>query len=440
MPLAPDKHAPLAADLADEIRARPIVLGDVSATIASESATTLTGGGSLVRLRGEMGGRWKGGGSIDRRRPFSLGRVPPTWLVIFVGLGVLLVVVGVIAIPRILDGGEGARYVDLIDDAQQQLAIARSVEDPAERRKNYTGAQVLLLEARDIAGGDSEAADLLAQVNAAIAEMDAVKAPAAVETVASLEQFGEKPVAATRLAVTAAMAYVLDGASGQVIALALDGASHSVVFGVDAAAGQGRPVAIAWLEATDLGEPSLLIVDTAKKLWAYSAERGLRAVPFAVNDSVSVTDIAVYRRDLYVLDSAASTVFRLSPGDGGYLSPVRVLSTEDLARARRLTVDSEILTADEDGRVHRFAGQLSLEFSEAGIDERLVAADSPLPLEANGEVALLDAANNRIVVLRRDGSFDRQYRDKAFAGISALALRDGAGYIFAGGKLSKVTW
>jgi hypothetical protein len=213
-----------------------------------------------------------------------------------------------------------------------------------------------------------------------------------------------------------------------------------VVYGEDAAAGQGRPVAIAWLDAGDLGEPSLLVVDNAKKLWAYSATEGLRPVPFAVNDSLTVTDVSVYRRDLYVLDSAASAVYRLSPGDGGYVNPVRVLASEDLAQARRLTVDGETWTADEDGTVHRFTGQLSLELSEAGIDKRLATAETPMSLVPDGEIAVLDPANNRIVVLRRDGSFDRQYRDKSFAGISAMTIRDDAGYIFADGQLSKVTW
>ena len=51
---------------------------------------------------------------------------------------------------------------------------------------------------------------------------------------------------------------------------------------------------------------------------------------------------------------------------------------------------------------------------------------------------MLDAANDRIVVLRRDGGFDRQYKHKDFAGASAFAIRDGQVYLYSGGLLRRV--
>jgi hypothetical protein len=90
--------------------------------------------------------------------------------------------------------------------------------------------------------------------------------------------------------------------------------------------------------------------------------------------------------------------------------------------------------------VHRFAnaGQTAITFSQAGIDKKLVAADTPQPLGDN-ELALLDAANDRLVILKRDGAFDRQYRHPDFANATAFAIRNGQAWLFSGSKLHRVT-
>ena len=49
-------------------------------------------------------------------------------------------------------------------------------------------------------------------------------------------------------------------------------------------------------------------------------------------------------------------------------------------------------------------------------------------------------ANDRVVVFRRDGSFDRQYRHPDFKAMSAFTMRNGVAYVFSGGKLRRVTW
>jgi hypothetical protein len=55
-------------------------------------------------------------------------------------------------------------------------------------------------------------------------------------------------------------------------------------------------------------------------------------------------------------------------------------------------------------------------------------------------VGFLVGGNDRIVVLRRDGGFDRQYRHADFAGASAFAIREGVAYIFSGAQLRRVAF
>lgn len=441
-PPPPPHHEeiPLAAELAEDVRARASVASVAGETIAGENAVTINGGGSLVRVRTRPAGRWKGSSSGGGAARTALHRLPPTWLIILAGLTVLVAVVGVIALPGMLSKNEGERYASLIDQAEQKIAVARSFsQDPAERRRVLTEAQALLLEARDLSQNGPEAQSLISEVAGALSVMDAVKTPATVEVIASLEQFGEKPVAATRLTVSNDSAYILDSASAQIIAIKLADGERKVVYGEDKDAKRGRPIATTFTDGNDLGGPALLIADEGRGLWAYSAAGGLKAVPFAAPAGMKVTDITMFGRDLFVLDSAASAIYRFSPSDGGYnATPFKWLDTPDLAAARRLMVDGEAITVDANGSVRRFSGQISLVLSEAGIDKKLVAAESPLAAGKN-DIAILDAANDRIVVFRRDGSFDRQYRHADFKAMSAFTMRaNGDAYVFSGGKLRRV--
>jgi len=433
------QDVPLVDDMAAEYRAQAALLTPATETIAGESASMLNSGGSLVRVRGNMGGRWKGGGSLSRRSTTS-AQLPPTWLVIAVGLGILLTLVGFVTIPRILDEQSGQRYAELVDSAQQKLATARVQQDPSEKRKALTEAQALLLEAKDIPEAGPEAGQLATEVASALSVMDAIKSPAAVEKIASLEQFGDKPVAISRLTIGTDAAYILDNASRQVIAVTLATGDRKVVFGEDKDAKRGRPVATAFLESSDFG-PALLILDSSNALYAYAAAEGLRQLPFAAPAGLTVNDIATNGRDLYVLDAAQSVIYRFTQAEAGFNQPpAKAISSPDLAAARRIMVDGEIVTADANGTLHRFTGQLALVLSEAGIDKRLVAAEAAQPLTKNGDLAVLDAPNDRIVVLRRDGAFDRQYRHKDFTSLSAFAVRNGTAYVFSGGVLRRVTW
>jgi hypothetical protein len=236
-------------------------------------------------------------------------------------------------------------------------------------------------------------------------------------------------------------AFVIDANSAQVVAIPLAGGDPRSVYAEDRAQQRGTPVAIAYLDASDLGGPVLLIADNLNHLWAYSDEGGLRAVAFNVPDGLAVTDIAVYGRDLYVLDSGQKAVYRYTQNSSGFAAqPARALASDDLASARRIMVDTEIIISSQDGTLLRFINdQVSITLSQAGIDKPLVAPATAQPLSRN-EIALLDASNDRVVVFRRDGAFDRQYRHKDFRAASAFAVRDGRVYIFSDSRLRKVAW
>ena len=443
IPARPDPNLevlPLVDVLAEEHRGRGASSPLAADTIAGEAAVSMSGGGSLVRVRGDMGGRWKSGGFA--RRTTTNGALPPTWLVIVVGLAVLLVLVGIMTVPGMLSQQSSARYAGLLDGAQQKIATAQVQTDPAGRRKALTDAQALLLEAKDAKGATAQASTLLAEVSAQLAAMDSIKAPASVTVVGSLQQFGNKPVSAIRLAVGGQFGYVLDNASNSVIALPLGGGNYSVVFQEDASKKQARPIAANYVASGDPASEGLLIADAAQHLWSFSPTAGVHQLAFALPSGARVTDMTTSGGNLYVLDAAQSVVYKFIQGSGGYgAAPQKLLDTPDLAAARRLTVDgNEIITVDANGTIHRFSGTVGTVLSEAGIDTPLNAPEAAQPIGNNGDFAFLDATNDRIIVIHRDGTFAGQYRDKSFAASSEFTMSGGVGYLFSDGMLRKVTF
>ncbi|MEP7216557.1 MAG: hypothetical protein ABI782_09920 [Anaerolineaceae bacterium] len=432
---------PRVEDMAAEHRARSAVRTHaVNETLAGDSGAPIGSGGSLVRVRGNMGRRWKGGDAYGGRGR-TTGSAPPPWLVMLIGLGILVVLVGFATLPGMFRQDTGQQYASLLQEAQTQFATAGAQQDPAERRKALSEAQAKLLQARELRADGPEETALTVQVNAAIVVADAVKAPASVEVIASLGQFGDKPVAISRMSIGSERAYLLDSASGQVISIPLAGGEPKVVYTEDKDAKRGRPLATAYLEVADGVGAELLIADASRQLWSFTPANGIRQLTFAAPTGLTIDDIATFGRDLYVLDSAQSTVYRFAQNEGAFgAAPAKLLQSPDLASARRLTFDGEILTADVNGTIHRFSGQLAMTLSGAGIDKRLLRDESVQSLAKNGELAVLDATNDRIVVFRRDGLFSRQYKHKDFRAASAFAVKDGTAYLFSDGKLRRVTW
>jgi len=431
-----DHNLPMVDDLA-AVRTRAALSSAASETIATQAGAAINSGGSLVRVRTSMGGRWKGNGSFGGGT--TSGRhLPPTWMFIAGVLGALLTLALLVTVPRMFQNDDAERLTLLIDGAQQRAVAASQASDATAKRATLTEAQVMLLEAREIDSGNAQATEMLTQIQQVLSVMDNVLTPQAVEPVASLQQFGDKPVAVARMAVSGQSAYVLDGNSGQVIALPLGGGEPRVVFAEQKDAQKAKPIALAILEQSDSGSPVVLVADSENHVWAYR-DGTFGAIAFNAPGNLKISDIAVQGRDLYVLDASATTVYRFLQANGEFPNePIKALVSPELAGARRLMVDGEIMTSDADGAIHRFLdSKVVLTLSQGGIDKPLAAPETPQVLNET-EVAILDAVNDRIVVLRRDGAFDRQYRHKDFQAASALVVHDGQVYVFSAGQLRRV--
>lgn len=430
------KAAPLASDLAATLRNRGTGnAGRPPTHLADAPPAAQLGGSPLVRPRSNMGGRWKGGGTLSRRSTVS-ATAPPTRLVVGLGLGLLLLLVGFFALPGLMQSNDAGRAAELVETASRQVTIAQVQTDPAAQRTALTEARALLLEAEQVGGVTTDTQRLINEVAGAITQLDAVTEPTRVELIANLGAFGESPVTPADIAVGDSVAFLMDTTSAQVIAQPLDGQPASVVYQQDDAAGTARPIALTYQRVND----RLLIATANGALWGYDAANGLNLLVLNVPEGTQLTDIATYGGDLYILDANAGSIVRMTAVHGDFpFEPVVVREDPVLRNAVRMLVDEEVIVSMADGSIQRFSGQVTLALSQAGIDKPLSAATTPWVLP-DGGIALPDASNDRIVVLGRDGTFLRQYRHEELVHVTALAVRDDAGYVFSDGKLLRLTW
>ena len=75
---------------------------------------------------------------------------------------------------------------------------------------------------------------------------------------------------------------------------------------------------------------------------------------FAAPGNLTISDITVSGRDLYVLDASQSTIFRFVQTAEDSEHADKAAQSADLAGGRRLLVDSEFITLTATGRFTAF--------------------------------------------------------------------------------------
>ena len=395
-------------------------------------------GSAVVRARRSMGGGMRTGG---RTETAGGGFSPPAWLVALAAILILTGVVTWAVLPGLLESDEATRLSQLIDEAERELATANALNQPGLRRVALTRARGILLEASALAGGASLAEPLLHQAERELAALDAIVTPAQIRTFADLRGFGEAPVTARQLVVTGSHAYLLDSAGKQVISINLSTGKKATVF----AAREETPLAPAAITYADVSRPggsALLIVDEGGGLWTWSDAGWAAEIEFARPEGLTITDLYFTEGLLYVLDAPGETVYSFPAGPSGFgLDPVAALQGPELANARRIMVDGGVfLTADADGSIRRYSGDLMLSLAQSGIDTPLLAAATPYTTGLANEIAILDASADRIVILAEDGTFARQYRHAELENLSAFTMRGGYGWVVSGEQLRRITF
>jgi hypothetical protein len=385
------------------------------------------------------------------RTTSTLPRIfPVPRLAVLAALAVLVVgLVAWFAVPRSVEENQEQRFTSLLADARASLHAAPGVADAAQRRALLSGASARLDDAAAIHPDDGQVQALRIQVQAALADLDAIVDLGEMRLVANLDLQVAGELSLQQVVVGGGSAFLLDEAGGRVVELPLSPEANSppaqeegggstpagarVVLQQGELAGAvkaSRPLYILWWQA-DGEHGRLLVLDDQRHL--FSLIPGGDAAPMVLRGAQewgSLDGAATFGGNLYILDLASNQVWRYPPTDSGFDSERSGLLGEvDLSGATALAVEGDVYLIAGKGGIRRFAHGVEEPFALAGIDRGL---RSPASLTADGQGGLLvvDRGNKRLVSLSAGGEFQAQFVSRTFTDPRSAAVDAGAGLLY----------
>ena len=423
--------APLDLDANEDVAGREVVLPGIDSGNRTP-APSITSAPETERGRRR---RWSGPQQPipfpSLRRPArTVGRTPLEaqlpwrWIGIAAGGVLALAILAWTFGPGLLSEDRQAELNKVLATAQQQLTDAQSTQRAADRRKALQSVLVATERAHALAPNDERVKQLELQAQSQLKVMDAVSDVSALAPFMKFEGTVTAPVNPKSLVVGGRSLWFIDQDKGRVIRI--DSASPSTVaevyregttYGGTPARG---PVSIAW----DAQGNRLLVLDAARGLFSVSESSKTPApVPLRGSSELrSSNAIAVYQRNLYILDYAGGEVWRYLPASDGYDSERSgMLGGVDIGGTTGLVVDGDVFLVDQ-GRLRRFRGGKETAALLDGIDQPPKAPQAIVEDTQRGLLFIADRGNKRIVVGDRDGKFVKQYRNLSFADLRGLAI------------------
>jgi hypothetical protein len=335
-------------------------------------------------------------------------------------------------VPGMVSEGRGERLGSLVQSAQDEYARAGASPDPAVRRTHLDETRRLATEALRIDPQNAVATELRGQATTGLNAMDAITDLGAMNTLTTLSKQVTGEVQISGTIVQGGTVYLLDVKGGRVLSLAVGGPPDPKTLFKEGEAYRGtpakRPIYFTW----DATAGRILVLDAERKL--FSVRPGETPDPLPLRRPgiwQSVTGMAAYDGNLYILDAKGKQIYRYLPAAAGFDSePNPVLSgSPDLTDAQSLAVDGDVFIIAKDGVVKRFKGGVDAGFPLSGLDRGLKGSGLSLNSPSD-EVYIADSANKRIVVTTRDGVFRRQLVSNAFTDLRSIAVDSGSGQIF----------
>lgn len=433
--------APAPLDFDDEeVEGREVMLPDIDSGNRTRAPRTPVPAAPQRASRR----RWPVGRSGSQPIPFpsirrparTVGRTPLEsqlpWRWIAAAAGIVLVL-GLLAWtvgPGLLRQDRQAELNRVLATAQEQLTAAGSAQRGDDRRKALQAVLAATERARAIAPTDDRAGKLEAQAQSQLTVMDAVSDVSSLSLVMKFEGTVTAPVTPQAVVAGGRSIWFIESGRGRLFRVdaTIPPSPPEEVYRANSSYGgtpARDPVSIAW----DQQGNRLLLMDAGRGLFAIS-ESAKTPVPVPLRgsgDLRSAVAIAVYQRNLYVLDPAGGEIWRYLPASDGYDSERQgMLGGAEIGTASGLVVDTDVFVVDQ-SRLRRFRSGKEIAPMLDGIDTPPKAPVALVEDVQRGLFFLGDRGNKRIVVGDRDGRFVKQYRHASFADLRGLGISaDGA--------------
>jgi hypothetical protein len=161
------------------------------------------------------------------------------------------------------------------------------------------------------------------------------------------------------------------------------------------------------------------------------------------NQNVKITNISVYNRRLYSLDTQNNRVYKHDAIKTGFSTGKEWTKNNatDIKTGVDLTVDGDIFVLGEAGQVYKFTSGAAQQFAINGLDPELKSADHIWTYNDLNYIYILDSAGKRIIVLDKTGQLKTQITATEFSHPTSMIVDEqkSTAYVLDSNKLYQVS-
>lgn len=126
-----------------------------------------------------------------------------------------------------------------------------------------------------------------------------------------------------------------------------------------------------------------------------------------------IKSVVSFASNLYLLDAGKGSIYKYQSGGSSFGQRRNYLSpdvTPDFSTATSLAIDGSIWVLFADGRIAKYTQGVPQSFAVSGLDMPLSDPRVIFTDDENKNLYILDSGNTRVVVVKKDGTYDSQYR------------------------------
>ncbi len=423
---------------------RPNPIGSAAQTIGRGVNRSLAALGTLIQ-------RSLPGPAVSNRSKSKPGFEVSPKIMLGIAIGIPILV-GVFAVVVYIQGKTQAELKSLVVGAQNEITLAAQANGP-EARAHWAAALDQAQRAVHLVGDDKTANDLLTQAQTQLDKFDNVV------RLTPIVLYNFQSSGPLRLTLHNFSIFVLDRSSNEIERVTLnanadgiEGGKPAIVYTSDTATDGKKPgdfIDMVWVNATTAQLNSSLMILHRNGLLQYDLTFGFKSMALGT-DAVpgAAQRLRSFDGNLYLLDPAAKQVWRYRAKDSAYAAAPETYFDQpnaDAASAVDMAIDGSVYLISADGKVVKYSqAKIDAGFKLNGLADPL-STPSIIAVDAeatNSSIYVVDQASQRIVQLRPDGQFVRQFRASSneFNSISDLAIdeRNSRLYLISAGVLYSV--
>jgi hypothetical protein len=378
--------------------------------------------------------------SSSAARSGSPSTVRPINAPLLAGIAIAIpILVSLVVATLFIQGSAKAELDTRLATAQNAITLAGQ-RTGAEARVQWQLAIAQATEALGLDPKNTTASDQLVQAQLGLDRLDNVIRLKPVE----LWKFN--PLGQHRLASQGFNLFVLDRGTNEIDRIALNAAGDALVgnepekvLWADVVIDRrpsGNLLDMTWLNSSESRSTASLIVALQGGLMEYNLAFGWKTLDFGTNTVPNgMRRLRSFNGNLYMLDPAASQVWRYSPKGDGYADKSVAYFEQPAPIAAKgidLVIDGSVYIITGDGQITKYLGGKPEAFQVSGLPAplaQLLAAAVDVN-STNSSIYLVVPGG--LVQLRPDGKFVRQFRatGNAFDTIEDLLIDEQNGRVF----------